>query len=122
MKAFKIATAVLVLLIVAILLNSIFIGRISEDLAERIKALDLENMEIAAREAEEIYSDFKRAEKYISITVSHDDLTNIEESFSDIMGAFDANMKSDIIIIKSRLSDALSHLGRLSGINLDSII
>lgn len=122
MKAFKIATAVLVILIAAVILNSIFIGRITNDLAKRIDALDVEEIEIASKEIEEIYGDFKRAEKYISITVSHDDLTNIEESFSDIIGALNAGRKSDVIIIKSRLFDALGHLGRLSGINLDSII
>lgn len=122
MKAFKIATAVLVILIAAVILNSIFIGRITNDLAKRIDTLDVEEIEIASKEIEEIYGDFKRAEKYISITVSHDDLTNIEESFSDIIGALNAGRKSDVIIIKSRLFDALGHLGRLSGINLDSII
>jgi hypothetical protein len=121
-KTAKIAIAVLLLLATAILANSYYIKYITSDLTKRINAVDIENTETAKKEFEGIYNKFKKAERYISLTVSHDDLTNIEEGFADIMGAFEAGAKNSIIMIKSRLTDALEHLGRLSGINLDSII
>ena len=122
MRAAKIAIAVLFLLATAILANSYYIKCVTINLTERINAVDIDNMESAKEEFESIYNKFKKAERYISLTVSHDDLTNIEEGFADIMGAFEAGAKTSIVMIKSRLTDALEHLGRLSGINLDSII
>ena len=122
MKTTKIAIAVLIILAAAVLANSLYIKHITTELTKMINAVDTEDMEKTKREFADIYDKFKKAEKYISITVSHDDLTNIEEGFADIMGAIEAGAHTSIIMIKSRLSDALEHLGRLSGINLDSII
>lgn len=122
MKTTKIAIAVLIILAAAVLANSLYIKHITTELAKMIDSVDTEDMEKTKREFADIYDKFKKAEKYISITVSHDDLTNIEEGFADIMGAIEAGAHTSIIMIKSRLSDALEHLGRLSGINLDSII
>ena len=122
MKTAKIACAVLVLLFAAAILNSIYINKVTKEFADAIKETDTENLAETALSLKGTYEKFKKAEKLISITVSHDDLTNIEESFADIIGAAEAGMKVDVITIKSRLEDALRHLGRLSGINFDSII
>ena len=54
--------------------------------------------------------------------MSHDDLTNIEEAFAEIIGAARAGNEIGLITLKSRLRDSLEHLGRLSSINLDSIL
>ena len=122
MKAVRIAGIVLLLLLTSVILNSIYISKITEKFADRIQEIDTDNLETATEILKNIREDFKKAEKFISITVSHDDLTNIEEGFADIIGAAEAGMKVDVITIKSRLEDALRHLGRLSSINFDSII
>ena len=122
MKPMKIASAALLFLLALVILNSIYIGSITEFFADRIKEIETDELSVTANEIKKIYADFKKNEKIISITVSHDDLTNIEESFADIIGAAEAGMAANVITIKSRLEDALRHLGRLSGINLDSII
>ena len=67
------------------------------------------------------FENYKRREKYIALTVSHSDLGVIEDSFAEIMGAISANDRESLIIAKSRLTEALSHVKRLSGINIDSI-
>ena len=122
MKAVRIATAVFVLLLIAVILNSIYIDKTTEKFADIIKEIDTKNLSETAETLKSVYKKFKESEKFISLTVSHDDLTNIEESFADIIGAAEAGMTVDVITIKSRLEDALRHLGRLSGINFDSII
>ncbi|MBE6644362.1 MAG: DUF4363 family protein [Ruminococcaceae bacterium] len=122
MRAVRFAVICLFTVFVSIIGNSIYISKTTEKFADAIKEIDTNNLEMTSNKLKEIYASFKKAERFISITVSHDDLTNIDESFSDIIGAAEAGMKTSVITIKSRLEDALRHLGRLSGINLESII
>ncbi len=121
MKTFKVAIIVLIVLLVLIVINSIYIKRLTDEIAKRVEAVDISS-ENAEENFKEICAYFKKSERFISITVSHDDLTNIEEAFSDIIGAAMADSEIDMTITKSRLTDALRHLGQLSSINLDSII
>jgi len=122
MKPVKLASAVLILIVAAVFINSICISSITRELAREVGEVDTEDTSDAKGEYERLFKKFKRAERFISITVSHDDLTNIEESFAEIIGAADAGIEATVRMIKSRLEDSLEHLGRLSGINLDSII
>lgn len=64
---------------------------------------------------------FSECERYISMTVSHEDLTNIEDLFSQYVAESYEGMEC-ASITKSRLINALSHLGRLSDISIDSVI
>ena len=122
MRALKIAISVLVILFALILANSFAINKITSGLAERVERIEYESYDKIISEYEKISEDFKRAERLISLTVSHEDLTNIEESLAEIIGAAMAEDMSSIITIKSRLRDSLFHLGRLSSVNLDSIL
>ena len=122
MKPAKIAIVFLIFLAAVIIANSLYISNVSEALAKKVDLIDTKDTEQCAIEYKKLFSEFRKAEKFISITVSHDDLTNIEESFADIIGAAEAGMEGNVIMIKSRLKDSLEHLGRLSGINLESII
>lgn len=115
MKSIKTTSVFLFLLICLILANSFYIIKITNELSSELELADNE-------EYREIAEKFQKHERYISLTVSHDDLTNIEEAFAELIGAANANDEARIITVKSRLKDSLSHLGRLSGINLDSIL
>ncbi len=115
MKSIKTTSVFLFLLICSILANSFYIIKITNELSSELELADNE-------EYREIAEKFQKHERYISLTVSHDDLTNIEEAFAELIGAANANDEARIITVKSRLKDSLSHLGRLSGINLDSIL
>ena len=122
MKPVKISILILVILTISVYANSIYIGHTTKTIAEKVDKIDTENTENAAESFDELFDEFKKAERYISITVSHDDLTNIEENFSEIIGAANAGNNIGVTTAKSRLKDALIHLGRLSGINIDSIL
>ena len=63
-----------------------------------------------------------KRQTYLSLTVSHDDLSDIEDIIAELRGAAEVGDKDGVRIAKSRLGSALSHLRRLSGVNLDSIL
>ena len=122
MKAFRIAVCSLVLLIVAVFVNSAYIKNLTAEFANEVDKINESDPDAASKELTELFSKFKKAEKVISITTSHDDLTSIEESFAEMMGAVNTKDMNELIKIKSRLKRAFEHLGRLSGINIDSVI
>lgn len=121
MRSVKGAAIALILLTVTVLFNSLYIGKICRDLKSDIEGVNGTDAELLCKEYEKIFERFKKAERIISLTVSHDDLTNIEEGFAEIIGAAKAGGEVGTSTVKSRLTDALDHLGRLSGINIDSI-
>lgn len=109
------AVAAILAVIVFIGINDAVVSSRIDEITEDIESC--ENYEDAARTREK----FMKYERYISITVSHGDLTNIE----DLLSEYEAQMRDgndDAEITKSRLINALSHLRRLSGINIDSIV
>ncbi len=122
MKPLRISIITLTVLTISVYANSLFIGHITKSLSKKVESINTDSIENVATEFETVFDEFKKAERYISITVSHDDLTNIEESFSEIIGAANAGNYVGVKTLKSRLKDALLHLGRLSGINIDSIL
>lgn len=122
MRAVKIASVIFTITIAAVLLNSFFLSKIIDEYKERIEGIDSEDTCAAYDDFSKVYEDFKKKETYISLTVTHTDLTEIEELFSSAIGAARAKDSDELEIIKSRLVDALQHLGRLVGINFDSIL
>jgi DNA-directed RNA polymerase subunit F len=122
LKAFRIAVCSLVLLIVAVFVNSAYIKNLTAEFANEVDKINESDPDAASKELTELFSKFKKAEKVISITTSHDDLTSIEETFAEMMGAVNAKDMNELIKIKSRLKSSFEHLGRLSGINIDSVI
>lgn len=64
---------------------------------------------------------YERYERFISISVSHNDLMNIEDLFAQYeQESLEDNEQR--YVTKNRLISALCHLRRLSTINIDSII
>jgi hypothetical protein len=122
MKSFRIAICALILLSIGVFTNSSYIERLTEDFVSEIDEICENDTEKAKHDIERIYKKFKKAEKIISITTSHDDLTTIEEGFAEMIGAVHADDMTAVITIKSRLKSSFQHLGRLSGINIDSLI
>jgi hypothetical protein len=54
--------------------------------------------------------------------VSHSDLSEIEGAFAELIGAAEAKDEESVIIAKSRLTNALMHLRRLSIIGIEGIL
>ena len=115
---FAIATALTVTAIVGA--NSFILNKSLTSLVSECEAIP--NDTAMKSEYEKLYESFMKKQKFISLTVSHDDLTEIENDLAEILGAIEADDEESLIIAKSRLVMTLTHLRRLSGVNLDSIL
>ena len=122
MKPFIISISTLALLICAVFTNSFYVQNTAEEIADSVSKIDTAPSKDTLVEIEKIYEHYKYHQRIISITVSHDDLTNIENAFAELIGATKAGDGAGLVTIKSRLERSLLHLGRLSGLNIDSII
>ena len=121
MKQKILAVILMVIVIVFVSINTIVLERQICATMEKVETLSLEDGD-AERNAKEIYSDYKRKEKYMSVTVSHDDLTSIEDCFVEMIGFISVDDVQNATVTKSRLISCLEHLRRLSGFNIDAII
>ena len=116
-----------VALLVAVLGFTVFDAYLlQKQLAElRDEAINLnvsEENKSALSEAKALRERFMRKERFISLTVNHEDLTNIESAFTELIGELSVEEHKNAEVAKNRLIDALEHLGRLSGCNFDAII
>ena len=121
----KILAIVILLSVVSLcVFNSCFLHKEIDELTEKIEALEIdsENTGEALSEAIKIREHFKSRESYISLSVNHEDLSNIETIFAEMIGQLEVENADDARVAKSRLIDALGHLKRLSGVNIDTII
>ena len=123
MKAKLISLVIIALVILGTVLNSLCLDKEIRRITEKVEGLEISDESLnALGDAEELYSYFKEREDYISATVNHSDLTVIEELFSEMTARIREGDGKEGRIIKSRLIDALRHLRRLSGVNIDSVI
>ncbi len=111
--AFLILTAVILFVII----NTCMLSKTIGELERRAESTPLELSSF-----NELYNDFKSVRSYLSITVDHDDIAEIERDMCEIIGALSVEDAQSAAIAKSRLCGALGHLKRLSGFNIDSII
>lgn len=105
-------------------INTVALTRSINRYARKVEALEIDEYSIhpAEAEARQAYAEFKKCETFMSLTVNHNDLTAIEELFSEMIGQLSVGDASGARVTKNRLIDALSHLRRLSGVNIDSIV
>ena len=120
--ATKASYAVLLFLLLLVILNSFYIrsfcGKAHSISAEHESSDSLDSLSKRFEAIEEMY---EKNEIFISLSVSHDDLTNIEDLLAEIRGAINTEDKDGALIAKSRFENAILHLGRLSSVNLESI-
>ena len=122
MKTVKIALAILAVTVLSVLINSFVLSSVIKKYEKEVSKIDSNKIESAFESYSAIYDNFNKEKDYISLTVNHEDLTNIEDNFAAAIGAARSHDESELEITKSRLLDALGHLRRLVGINLDSIL
>lgn len=113
----KVAYAILTILLGAVIINSALIARTADEMYAMAADEGLELGEKAAR----LKKAFYEKELFISLSVSHEDLENVEDLIAEMNGAVSAGDEEAALIAKSRLENALLHLGRLSSVNWESI-
>ncbi|MBO5101676.1 MAG: DUF4363 family protein [Clostridia bacterium] len=121
----KIFAAVAIITVIgAVVINTVVLNKEISSLARAVSELNIRGItpEESKARADALFTEFKKKEPYISITVSHDDLTNIEDGFAELIGYLSVEDKDGAEVTKYKLENALLHLRRLSGFNIDSII
>ena len=121
MNSIRISYIVLILCVSFVCANGFYLNYITDELCERAEEIDVD-AEGAKASAEELYSFFDKHQRLISITVSHDDLRDIDDAMCELIADLDFKDTDGAKITKSRLCGSLRHLKRLSGLNIDSII
>ncbi len=117
MKEKVMAVCMLFAVLCFVTVNTIVLDRQIESLVEMVNDISLDE-----EKAEIIYKIFKQKKSYMSLTVSHEDLTSIEECFIELSGYIKDEDEGNAQTAKNRLVFYLEHLRRLSGLNIDSII
>jgi hypothetical protein len=114
MRSVRIATVILIAVVFAVVLNAIVIRRSIDCILCEVESA--ENDEYA-----QVFEHFKKMESYISLSVDHEDMMNIELAFAELVAMVNKGDADGIEATKSRLKYSLEHLRRLSGLNIDSI-
>ena len=112
MKQKVIAGIFLLTVIAFVATNTIIIDKQIEELSIGVCELDVES-EGATEEASRLFDNFEKIEVYISLTVNHDDLTNIEDCFAELVGYLSVGEAKEARVTKDRLTHSLEHLRRL---------
>ena len=100
--------------------NTLILEKLTGEMIEEIEAIEINQGDLEKLyKIEEVFSKNK---SYIALTVSHDDLTNIEDCFAELRGLLSVEDYDGAEVTKCRLISFLSHLRRLVGFNIDTII
>ena len=121
MKEKVIAIVILIIVLLFVVINTFIINRYIKEIADGISAIDTTS-ESAEDEAKQIHEYFKKKELFFSITVSHEDLTNIEDCFVEMIGYLSVGDADGAAVMQYRLTHSLEHLRRLSTFTIDAII
>ncbi len=121
MKSVRFAYAVFAILVISVFINCFLISRTLDGICELILSAEEKDMALAKADYGEIFEKYNRRRLFIGLSVDHNDLSDIENAFSEIIGAADAGDSNAVMAAKSRLINRLRHIRRLSGINIESI-
>ena len=111
------AVCMLILVLCFVTVNTVMLDR---HIVTMVDVIDVSKLD--AEKANKAYDIFKQKKMFMSFTVSHEDLTSIEECFIALGDYINDGDEDNAEITKNRLVFYLEHLRRLSGFNMDSII
>ena len=115
------ALTLLIIISIAVITNTLTLEKQIKSIESEISRIDI-YLQDSENELREIYERYKKKSNYFGLTVSHEDLMNIEETFVETIAYIDIGDTNSAMVAKSRLEYFLKHLRRLSGLNIDSII
>ncbi len=121
MKVKILSVVLLFFLLGAVIANTFFLTRKIEQIISDIQSASTENTNDSIGRITEIFDNYQKAEGFLSLTVSHNDLSDINGYFTELMAYLSLGNADEASVAKSRLTDALLHLKRLSGWNIQAI-
>ena len=119
-KIFGFVTVIII--IAAVTFNTLTLHKEINSVYNTVNELQISSSPKSLNEAEAAYELFKQKETFFGLTLNHEDISNIEDCFSEMIGCLYVGDTDGAAVTKNRLTDALGHLRRLSGINIDAII
>ena len=124
MKTKILAVVIFIVTVTLTSVNTFCLDRSIGEIISRVESLEISenNTEEAFAIASSINELYESQQTYISLSVSHSDLTDIEAALVELLGRLKVGNAEEAEVTKSRLVDALKHLRRLSGVNIDSVI
>ena len=103
-----------VLVVVLVSANGFFTVRVTEHLCVLAEEVLLEpDADGRVRAVEELTLAYERFERVACLSISHEDLAPVRTALADLRGAAPSDERTALLQAKSRLIDALRHLGRL---------
>ena len=120
MKVKIAAFTIFVVIILSVVANTVILDKQIDDLSAEVKKIEIGDG--AYQKTSALLEDFRQKESFMSLTVSHDDLTTIEECMVEMQVYLSQEDYENAKVAKNRLEYFLKHLKRLSGFNIDSII
>ena len=121
MKQKIIAVVLLLIVISFVSVNTIIIDKHIDEIIKEVNGIETDSKS-AIDMSREIFDKFKRMETFIGLTVNHDDITNIEDCFVEMVGYLSIGDDDEAEVVKNRLTNSLEHLRRLSTFTFDAII
>lgn len=121
MKQKILAIVIFIIVIVGVITNSIVLQKMTDSFIAEVNALPIDNDD-ALSKVKKLNEEFKSSVHFIGLTVSHDDLTNIEDCLAELNGCLSVGDTEGAVVVKYRLISFLEHLRRLVGFNIDTII
>jgi hypothetical protein len=119
-KIFGFVTVIII--IAAVTFNTLTLHKEINSVYNTVNELQISSSPKSLKEAEAAYELFKQKGTFFGLTLNHEDISNIEDCFSEMIGCLYVGDTDGAAVTKNRLTDALGHLRRLSGINIDAII
>ena len=114
MRSVRIAAVILTITVLAVILNAIGVRLVIDGIVADVEAAEADGYA-------EVFERFKKMEVYVSLSVDHEDMMNIELAFAELVAMAETGDAEGAEVTKSRLTYSLEHLKRLSGLNIDSI-
>lgn len=121
MTAKRIALVIMTITVSFVIVNTIVLNICIRKFHEMVSKCDFSTKtgESEFYSAAEYY---KKRYWFISLTVNHNDLGEVEGLISEIRGYIEIADKEGATVTKSRLVGSIEHLRRLVGINIDGIV
>ena len=115
MKSIIISSAALVLCFTFVSLSAAYTGRILDDLIESI------NHAATPDDYEDIIKEFRRADRFLMLTLHDSTLFEIEYSILEVKDFLEYGSEDEATAAKSRLISKIREPRRLSGFNMNSV-
>ena len=123
MKSSVIACAIIVLLVLLIVANSIVVSKIMDRMVEQLSSIVFgDGGEALTRQVHRLRMGYKEKELFLSLTVSDRYLETIDSCYIDMLSGAQANDEVGFMTAKNRLAAILEQQRRLSGFNLSSLL